>query len=123
MLDTSEQDLRPSYRDTQDTDTKDDSSTNGKASDQNLFICISESDSENSDIAIARPKMKTKNIEEESGSKSERINIKLEQFLPSIGIRETIFIFDDESEDQSKSRIKKFVPVKRVEDIILSDSN
>ena len=123
MLDTSEQDLRPSYRDTQDTDTEDDSSTNGSASDQNLFISISESDSENSDIAIARPKMKTKKIEEESVSESERINIKLEQFLPSIGIRETIFISDYESQDQCKSNIKKFVPVKRVEDIILSDSN
>ena len=40
MLDTSEQDLSPSYRDTQDTDTEDDSSTNGIASDQNSFISI-----------------------------------------------------------------------------------
>ena len=67
---------------------------------------MSESDSENSAIAIARPKKKKKNIEEESGSESEQI-------LPSIGIDETIFIFDDES----KSNIKKFVPVKQVEDI------
>ena len=67
--------------------------------------------------------MKTKKIEEESVSESERINIKLEQFLPSIGIRETIFISDYESQDQCKSNIKKFVPVKRVEDIILSNSN
>ena len=33
-----------------------DSSTNGSGSDQNLFISMSESDSENGDIAIARPK-------------------------------------------------------------------
>ena len=123
MLDTSEKDLSPSYRDTQDTDTEHDSSTNGSASDQNLLISISESDLENSDIAIARPKMKKKKIEEERGSESEGINIKLEQFLPSIGIRETVFISDYESQDQCKSNIKKFVPVKRVEDIILSDSN
>ena len=92
ILDTSEQDLSSSYRDTQDSDREDDSSTNGSASDQNLFISISESDSENSDIAIARPKIKKKKI-------------------------------DDESEDQCKRNTKKFVPVKRVEDIILSDSN
>ena len=47
--------------------------------------------SENSDIAIARPKMKKKKIEEERGSESEGINIKLEQFLPSIGIRESLY--------------------------------
>ena len=37
--------------------------------------------SENSDIAIARPKMKKKKIEEERGSEKEGINIKLEQSL------------------------------------------
>ena len=78
ILDTSEQDLSSSYRDTQYSDTEDDSSTNGNASDQNLFISMSEWDSENSDIAIARPKKKKKKIEEESGSESEGINIKLE---------------------------------------------
>ena len=85
---------------------------------------MSEFDSENSDAAIARPKKKTKKIEEESGSESEGINIKLEQFLPSLGIKETIVISNDESQDESKSNIKKFVPVKQVEDIIiLSDSD
>ena len=63
ILDTSEQDLSSSYRDTQDNDTEEDSSTNGSGSVQNLFISISESDSENSDIAIARPKKKKKKIE------------------------------------------------------------
>ena len=124
MLDTSEQDLSSSYRDTQDSDTEDDSSTNESASDQNLFISMSESDSEKSDIAMAKPKKKKKKIGEESGSESEGINTKLEKFLPSIGIKETIVSSDDESEDESKSIIKKFVPVKQVEDIIiLSDSD
>ena len=54
ILDTSEQDLSSSYRDTQDSDTEEDSSTNGCASDQNLFISISESDSENSDIIVEK---------------------------------------------------------------------
>ena len=77
---------------------------------------------QNSDIAIARSEQKK--IEEESGSESEGMNIELEQFLPSIEIKETIFISDDESQDESKSNIKKFVPVKQVEDIfILSDSD
>ena len=121
MLDNSEQDLDSSYRDTQDSDTEDASSTDGSASEQNLFISRNKSDSENSDIVIARPEEKKK-IEEESGSESERINIKLEQFLPNFGIKETIFTSDDESQDETKSNIKKFVPVKTVEDItILSD--
>ena len=108
MLDTSEQDLSPSYGDTQDTDTEDDSSTNGSASDQNLFISISESDSENSDIAIVGPKKKKKKIEEESGSESKGIN----KFLPSTGIKEIIVISDDdESQDESKNIIKRFVPL------------
>ena len=56
MLDNSEQDLDSSYRDTQDNDTEDDdSSTNGSASEQNLFISWGESGSENSDIVIAMP--------------------------------------------------------------------
>ena len=55
MLDNSEQDLDSSYRETQDSDAEDTSSTNGSASEQNLFISLSESDSENSDIATARP--------------------------------------------------------------------
>ena len=85
---------------------------------------MSESDSENSDIDIARSEKKKEKIEEESGSESEGMNIKLEQFLPSFGIKETIFISDDESQDETKSNIKKFVPVKKVEDIIiLSDSD
>ena len=46
MLDNSDQDLSSSYRDTQDSDTEDDSSTNGSASEQKLFISMSESDSE-----------------------------------------------------------------------------
>ena len=77
---------------------------------------------QNSDTAIARSEKKK--IEEESGGESEGMNIELEQFLPSIEIKETIFISDDESQDESKSNIKKFVPVKQVEDIfILSDSD
>ena len=63
VLDNSEQDLGSSYRDTQDSDTEEASSTNGRASEQNLFIFRSESDSKNSDIAIARPEKKK--IEEE----------------------------------------------------------
>ena len=52
------------------------------------------------------------------------MSIKLEQFLPSIGIKETIVISGDGSQDESKSNIKKFVPVKQIEDIIiLSDSD
>ena len=94
-------------------------STNGSASEQNLFISMSESDSENSDIAIARPEKKKKKIEKERDSESEGMNIKLEQFLPSFGIKETIFISDDESQGETKSNIKKFVPVKKVEDIII----
>ena len=79
---------------------------------------------QNSDIAISRSEKKKKKIEEESGSESEGMNIELEQFLPSIEIKETIFISDDESQDESKSNIKKFVPVKQVEDIfILKDSD
>ena len=54
IIDTSEQDLSSSYHDTQDSDTEEDSSTNGCASDQNLFISISESDSENSDIIVEK---------------------------------------------------------------------
>ena len=46
MLDTSDQDLSSSYRDTQDSDIEDDSSTNGSASEQKLFISTDESDSE-----------------------------------------------------------------------------
>ena len=85
---------------------------------------MSESDSENSDIAMTRLKKTKKKIEEENGSESEGINIKLEQFLPSIGIKETIVISNDKSQDESKSIIKKFVPVKQVEDITsLSDSD
>ena len=85
---------------------------------------MSESDSENSDIAMTRLKKTKKKIEEENGSESEGINIKLEQFLPSIGIKETMVISNDKSQDESKSIIKKFVPVKQVEDIIiLSDSD
>ena len=42
MLDTSEQDLSSSYRDAQGSDTEEESSTNGSASEQNLFISISE---------------------------------------------------------------------------------
>ena len=61
MLDNSERDLDSSYRNTQGSDAEDDSSTNGSACEQNLFISRSESDSENSDIAIARPEKK-KNI-------------------------------------------------------------
>ena len=95
ILDIPEQGLNSSYRDTQDTE--DDSSTNGSAIDQSLFISMSKSDSENSGNSIAIPKKKKKKIEEESGSESEGINIKLEQFLPSIGIKETIVISDDES--------------------------
>ena len=40
------------------------------------------------------------------------IKIKPEQFLPSIEIKETIFISDGESQYESKSNIKKFIPVK-----------
>ena len=102
ILETSEQGLSSSYRDTHDGDTED----------------------ENSDIARARSKKKKKKIEEEKGSEIEEINIKLEQFLPSIGLKETIVISDDESQDESKSNNKKFVPVKQVEGvIILSDSD
>ena len=79
MLATSEQDLNSNYRDTEVRDIEDDSSTNGSAGEQNLFISRSESDLENSDIAIARPEKKKKNIEDESGSESEGMNIKLEQ--------------------------------------------
>ena len=60
MLDNSEQDLDSSYRDTQDSDTEDASSTDGSASEQNLFISRNKSDSENSDIVIARPEEKKK---------------------------------------------------------------
>ena len=117
ILDIPEQGLNSSYRDTQDTE--DDSSTNGSAIDQSLFISMSKSDSENSGNSIAIPRKKKKKIEEESGSESEGINIKLEQFLPSIGIKKIIVNSDDESQDESKSIIKKFV-----EDIIiLSDSD
>ena len=119
MLDTSEQDLNSSYRDTQDSDTEDNSSTSGSANEQNLFISWCDSDSENSDITIARPEKKKRKIEEESSSESDGMNMKLEQFLPSFRIKETIFISDDESQDESKSNIKKFVPVKQVEDIII----
>ena len=52
------------------------------------------------------------------------MNVKLGQFFPNFGIRETIFISDNESQDESKSIIKKFVPVKQCEDIIiLGDSD
>ena len=85
---------------------------------------MSESDLENGDIATTRPKKKKKKIEEQSGSESEGTNVKQEQFLPSIEIKETIVISDDKSQDESKSSIKKFVPIKQVEDIIiLSDSD
>ena len=47
------------------------------------------------------------------------MNIKLEQFLPIFGIKENIFISDDESQDGQKGNIKKFVPIKQVEDIII----
>lgn len=56
-----------------------------------------ESESENSHIAISKIKEKKKKTEEESGSDSKGLNTKLEQFLPSFGIKETIFISDDES--------------------------
>ena len=90
ILDTPEQDFSSSYRDTHDSNTEDDSSTNGSAIDQNLFISMGKSDSENSDNAIGIPKKKKKKREEESDSESEGINIKLEQFLPSIGVKKTI---------------------------------
>ena len=92
----------------------------GSANEQNSFISRSDADSENCDIAIARPEKEKKKIEEESSSEYEGMNMKLEQFLPRFRIKETIFI----SEDESKSNIKKFVPIKQVEDIIiLSDSD
>ena len=69
---------------------------------------MSESDLENGDIATTRPKKKKKKIEEQSGSESEGTNVKQEQFLPSIGIKETIVISDDESQDESTSNNKKF---------------
>ena len=120
MLDTSEQDLDSSYCNTQDSDTEDDSNTNGSASEQNLYISRGESDSENSDIAIARPEKKKKKIKD----KKAIVNIKLEHLLPSFRIKETIFISDNKSQDESKSNIKKFVPVKQAEDIIiLGDSD
>lgn len=40
MLDTSEQDLNPSYCKIQDTETVDNSNTNGSASKQNLFLGV-----------------------------------------------------------------------------------
>ena len=40
MLDTSEQYLNSSYRDTQDSDTEDDSSTNGSANEQNSSLVV-----------------------------------------------------------------------------------
>ena len=74
MLGTSEQDLSSSYRDVLDSDTEDYWSTNGSAGGQNLFISMSESDSENSGIDIARHEKKKKKIEEESGSEVEGMN-------------------------------------------------
>ena len=53
MLDISEQDLNSRYRETQDSETEDQSRTNGSASEQNLFVSFnlfSESESENSGI-------------------------------------------------------------------------
>lgn len=88
--------------------------TNGSASEQNFF---SESDSENSDTATVWPEKKNKTIVEESVSESEGINIKLERFLLSFGIKETIIICGDESEDESKSNINTFIPAKQVENI------
>ena len=78
---------------------------------------MSESESKNSDIAISRPKKK--NTEEESGSDSKGLNIELEQFFPSFGIKETIFISDNESEDESKENINFFFSVNQVADIII----
>ena len=50
---------------------------------------MSESESKNSDIAISRPKKK--NTEEESGSDSKGLNIELEQFFPSFGIKNNFY--------------------------------
>ena len=47
------------------------------------------------------------------------MNIKLEQFLPSLGIKKAIFISDGKSQDESKRSIRKFVLVKQVEDIMI----
>ena len=58
ILDTSEQALSSSYCNNQDSNTEDHSSTNRNTSDQNLFISMTESDSENSEIDIARLKKK-----------------------------------------------------------------
>ena len=58
IIDTSEQALSSSYFNNQDSNTEDHSSTNRNTSDQNLFIFMTESDSENSDIDIARLKKK-----------------------------------------------------------------
>ena len=69
ILDTSEQQLNWSYCHTQDSDTEDNSNTNGSASEQSVF---SASDSENSDIAIAWPEKKKKRMVEESSRLLER---------------------------------------------------
>ena len=47
MLGTSEQDLNSSYRDTQDSEIEDDSSTSRNTSELNVLISKSELDSEN----------------------------------------------------------------------------
>ena len=53
MLENSEQDLNSRYRETQDSETEDQSRTNRSASEQNLFVLFnlfSESESGNSGI-------------------------------------------------------------------------
>ena len=47
------------------------------------------------------------------------MKIKLEQFLPSIGIKKTIFVSHDKPQYEFKSNIKNFVLVKHVEEIII----
>ena len=48
------------------------------------------------------------------------MNIKLGQILPNFGINKTIFISDDQSQDETKSNIKKFIPARKVQDIIIA---
>ena len=51
------------------------------------------------------------------------MNIRLEQILPRFGIKEIICVSENESHNGFRENIKKFVPVKQLEDImILSDS-
>lgn len=77
---TSEQNLNSSFQETQDNKTEDDSSTNGSAGEQDSSSWV---DQCKKMVVLIYPGQKKTRIQEEGGSDTEGMKIKLEEFLTS----------------------------------------